>query len=516
VILHLEDCGGYTNLGLFKTRQIAAELDGMDGGRTVSKDNVAHWWNNKVKLLRAQQEPAENSNEKSDKTLNFVAASSECSENNIGSETSAKLVPAKEAKEAQTAASSSEKEARVAMLREELIGLGLIKLSGDTIPSFRPSASDMINDFDLNAIRSEETSTMSMKTRQVMARFLEGSARSIKDVAALLLGGAANKPSEDEEAECLAKIEECINVVAHLVERRPKISDGKVQADGTVKRWEVKDIADIPERFRALVDTHRKMEVSLCERIKLIQTLITELSSSKCKSTTKLDKHLLLMKDKHLKLEEKEKKERDKLEVKLEVDRKKQQQRDDKVKEAKSESKDLTWKAPEKADVKSTSRSKKIEPVKGSASSIMSFFGKGAAPKSAAPQPHSAGEDGNCATAVMQAAAPKERRNFHPWEQPKNAVVAPFPYGPAAKSKTATKSAVSADLAGWLAVLQSETVRIVRKRPLRDDGTPHPKMKLIQLNMKIPIVKTQLVDVDVEAEKKVTYSSSFCVLVINP
>ena len=449
----------------------------------------------------------------------------------------------KEVKESPPAPSSADKDARLGMLRDELSGLGLVKLSGDAIPALRPSAIDMMNDFDLDAIRSEEVKPMSMKTRQVIARFLEGSARTIKEVAALLLVGAANKPSEDEESDCMVKIEESINAIAHLVERRPKISEGKVQGECAVKRWEVKDMADIPERFRALVETHRKMEVALCERIKLIETLVADLSSSKCKSTAKLDKSLVLMKDKYLKLEEKEKKERDKLEAKLEAERKKeqdkleakleaerkkQQQREEKekVKEAKAEGKekDTEWSAniSEKAETKTTKaktcdksetktakKSKKLEPTKGEASSIMSFFGKSAAasaPKSAVPHAHSTSDD---KTSTACTHSQKERRNFHPWEKPKNAVVASFPFGPAAESNRKSRSAASADLASWLEVLRSETVRTVRQRPMREDGTPHPKMKLIQLNMKIPVVKTQLIDVDLEAEKKVS-GRRFC------
>jgi len=462
------------------------------------------------------------------------------------------------------APSSAEKEERTALLREELTGLGLIKLSGETIPSLRPSASDIMNDFDLDAIRKEEAKTMSMKTRQVMARFLEGSARSSKEVATLLLGGAANKPSEDEEADCLLKIEECIHVVARLVERRPKISAGAVQADGSVNKWEVKDVADIPERCRALVETHRKMEVSLCERIKLIESLLTELSSSKCKATVKMDKSLVVIKDKYLKLEEKEKKERDKLEGKLDAERKKQQQREEKEREKerkKAEEKEREkerkkaeerGRADEKAheaearqaaadsnevdadaaeeeeyapseaekpkkekkkavkEGKTPGRPKKAEPIKGAAgASIMSFFGKGAAaPKPAAPHHDSAGgadKGGAGAEAKAAVGGSKERRNFHRWEKPKNAMVAPFPYGPA-ESKGASRSAAAPDLTSWLAVLRSEPVRAIRARPLREDGMPHPKMKLVQLNMKIPLVRTQLVDVDVEAEKKVAPS----------
>ena len=465
------------------------------------------------------------------------------------------------------ALSSAEKEARISMLQEELTGLGLIKLSGETILSLRPSANDIMNDFDLDAIRKEEAKTMSMKTRQVMARFLEGSARSSKEVATLLLGGAANKPAEDEEADCVMKIEECINVVAQLVERRPKISAGKVQADGSVKKWEVKDVADIPERCRALVETHRKMEVSLCERIKLIETLLTELSSSKCKATVRLDKNLVAMKDKYLKLEEREKKDREKLESKLEAERRKQQQREEKEKERErkkaeekateakpkatdakpeeatadsSKTDDLNTaedeeytpqeaekpkKEKKRAEGKASGRPKKMDPVKNAGgASIMSFFGKGASTQKAAAAYDTKGDEKNGTAALVKGAVAakamqnERMRNFHRWEKPKNAVMAPFPYGPA-ESKCESRSAASPDLTSWLAVLRSEPVRSIRAPPLRDDGTPHPKMKLIQLNMKIPLVRTQLVDVDIEAEKKVVavcYAVSACHLSSRP
>lgn len=507
------------------------ELDGLEGGREVTKDNLASWWSKKA---RSQQPSTD--------TSLYVSADTHAIKVDEGnqidaftksvSEAAGKTAQVKEANEGGVGVSSGDREARIGMLREELTGLGRLKLGGDSIASLRPSASDMMNDFDLDGIRSDELHTIALKTRQVMARFLEGSARTSKEVAALLLAGAANKPSEDEEGECMVKIEKCINVVAQLVERRPKMSKGRVLPDGAVKKWEVKDVADIPERCRALVDTHRRMEVALCERIKVIETLIAELSLSKIKSTAKLDKNLVLLKDKYLKLEEKEKKEREKLESKLDADRKKQQQRDEKekekerkkaedkpkeakAKESKSESKGAAAKCDNKPETKPAHRGKKPEAVKNAgASSIMSFFGKpaGGAPPKVAARDHESMDENKCGTAgaTQVILAPKvtarERRNFHPWEKPKNAVVACFPYGPGEitdKKKQSTVSACDSDLASWLAVLRTEAKPSVRSRAMREDGTAHPKMKLIQLNMKIPLVKTQLLDVDVEVEKKV-------------
>jgi len=516
-------------------RQAAAELDGLDGGRAVTKSNVANWWTQKGKTQKSHMDLSVESS-MTDKLADKdeMEEGKDDGDKEENSEMTAVSSHVKEVTESAPALNGAEKDVRISTLREELAGLGRVKLSGDSIPSLRPSASDIISDFDLDAIRKDDGQTISMKTRQVMARFLEGSARSTMEVAVLLLGGAANKPSEDEEADCLVKIEQCINMVAHLVERRPKINvnEGRVQADGAVKKWEAKDMADIPERCRVLVDTHRKMEVALCERMKLIDALITELSSSKSKSTAKLDKNLLAIKDKYLKVEEKEKKEREKLELKLEADRKKQDQRDEKdkekerkkieekpvkVREGKADSKDAARepKQSDKSESKPAGRGKsKPEPVKNTgASSIISFFGKpmGVAMAKAASSQHvNIVEDKSGTVGAVQVvkAAQKERRNFHPWEKPKNALVACFPYGPGGQNKPVTQSASSADLASWLAVMRNETVRNARTRPLREDGTAHPRLKLIQLNMKIPLVKTQLVDVDVEAEKKVLRSPS--------
>ena len=166
-----------------------------------------------------------------------------------------------------------------------------------------------------------------------------------------------------------------------------------------------------------------------------------------------------------------------------------------------------------------------MDPVKNAGgASIMSFFGKGASTQKAAAAYDTKGDEKNGTAALVKGAVAakamqnERMRNFHRWEKPKNAVMAPFPYGPA-ESKCESRSAASPDLTSWLAVLRSEPVRSIRAPPLRDDGTPHPKMKLIQLNMKIPLVRTQLVDVDIEAEKKVVavcYAVSACHLSSRP
>lgn len=55
------------------------------------------------------------------------------------------------------------------------------------------------------------------------------------------------------------------------------------------------------------------------------------------------------------------------------------------------------------------------------------------------------------------------------------------------------------------AELRKLPVRYRKSRPVREDGREHPKMKLIQLNMKLPVVRTQLVDVDVDAPQKIVW-----------
>jgi hypothetical protein len=103
----------------------------------------------------------------------------------------------------------------------------------------------------------------------------------------------------------------------------------------------------------------------------------------------------------------------------------------------------------------------------------------------------------------------KAHRNFHPWEKPKNAIVAGYPFGP--DNCSAFVANESCDLAPPLSDLQS-WIAHWKKSPRVNDCEPAsrrdvraPRMKMIQLTMMVPITRTQLVDVDVDACKKVVW-----------
>jgi hypothetical protein len=57
----------------------------------------------------------------------------------------------------------------------------------------------------------------------------------------------------------------------------------------------------------------------------------------------------------------------------------------------------------------------------------------------------------------------------------------------------------------WVARWKALKPRTAATRPLREDGTEHKRMKLIQLHMRLPLVRTQLLDVDVDAFQKVLW-----------
>jgi hypothetical protein len=107
-----------------------------------------------------------------------------------------------------------------------------------------------------------------------------------------------------------------------------------------------------------------------------------------------------------------------------------------------------------------------------------------------------------------QEAAVKLHRNFHPWEKPKNAIVAGYPFGPGPNRNHGreAKAPSGTDLGSWISHWKKNPRRNeCAPTTLRDDGRPHPRMKMIQLCMMVPVTRTQLVDVDVDAVKKVIW-----------
>lgn len=95
--------------------------------------------------------------------------------------------------------------------------------------------------------------------------------------------------------------------------------------------WIVKDFADIPAEYRAIVDAHRKLGGSIRERATLATKLVTAIEKGDGKEVAKLERLLLAVKDKHVKLEEKEKSEREKYRSKVEADKKKAADRMEKL-----------------------------------------------------------------------------------------------------------------------------------------------------------------------------------------
>lgn len=108
---------------------------------------------------------------------------------------------------------------------------------------------------------------------------------------------------------------------------------------------------------------------------------------------------------------------------------------------------------------------------------------------------------------AKQKASPSDSKshlNFPPWEKPANAVVAGFPYGPG-EPTTIQNDAPEPSMKSWAARWKNSSPRAKPQRPLREDGTPHRRMKIIALHMRLPVVRTQLLDVDVDALQKVVW-----------
>ena len=105
-----------------------------------------------------------------------------------------------------------------------------------------------------------------------------------------------------------------------------------------------------------------------------------------------------------------------------------------------------------------------------------------------------------------QEAAARAHRNFHPWEKPRNAIVAGYPCGPGEARPVYPAPPSGTDLASWVKYMRGMPRRAdAAKVVLRADGTPHPKMKFFQLNMMVPVTRTQLLDVDLDAARKVVW-----------
>eukprot|EP00286_Rhodomonas_abbreviata_P018604 CAMPEP_0181296646 /NCGR_PEP_ID=MMETSP1101-20121128/4816_1 /TAXON_ID=46948 /ORGANISM="Rhodomonas abbreviata, Strain Caron Lab Isolate" /LENGTH=1106 /DNA_ID=CAMNT_0023401527 /DNA_START=256 /DNA_END=3577 /DNA_ORIENTATION=- len=411
-------------------------------------------------------------------------------------------------------------------LQEELSLLSKMKFS---IPYLMPSDQELSEDLNCAVVLDEEQ-PLPMKTRQVIARFVEGSTMSCSELSSALFEKAANKP--DDSKDCLMRFENIVCLVAENVESRPSfVLSGDTHE--SIRKWDVRDIADIPAEFRTLLDANRKIQTAVRDRMVHVQKMIDE---NCAKEFGKLERALLVMKDKFVKLEEQERKQREKLDAKMEqekkkleaklekekekmeAERKRQEEKDERQKKKEEELRVKKEEKEKEKEVKKTEEKKakapekpKDENVVKQASFMSNFFKKSSAPpapKVAAPPSEQPLQEQASEAGAETEATPvpsKAHRNFHPWERPKNAEVAPFPWGPGEAEAPSGPSPEGTDLSSWLKELRKQPKRYRPRRPLREDGTEHQKMKLIQLNMKLPIVRTQLVDVDIDAPQKLVW-----------
>jgi hypothetical protein len=210
--------------------------------------------------------------------------------------------------------SADEKEKRERLVRNELMMISEIKVYGDFIPMLRPTAEELRELDEL----ADNDGPVPIKIRQLLSRFIEGRDQEIGFLIEYL-EQTIQSGEASEKTVVVSRISSVLSELAEAVDCRPHLqSFGEILDLSFVRRLAVKDMADIPEKFRSIVDVHRKMESALKERMVHLSEIIKELSGSgKCLG--KLDKALVGMKDRYAKLEEREKKEKDKLEVKLEA-----------------------------------------------------------------------------------------------------------------------------------------------------------------------------------------------------
>lgn len=249
--------------------------------------------------------------------------------------------PASATKKPKNAMPVEEMDKKIKLLMDELEEIAGLQqqVHGDIIPHLRPEAEEVEQ---LEGINFNTDAILTAKTKQTVARVMEGSNKTVEELAAWLQGCAAahkrraandedmvvdeNKAEAETDTEELGRFQEAIEKVGELLDSfflRPDVKANAEPADGDfAKTWSVKDPADIPAEFRAVVDSHRKMGACLKERAIQVRKMIF-LIEREGKELPKMDKSLLTLKDKYGKLEEKERKDREKLDTKIETEKKK-------------------------------------------------------------------------------------------------------------------------------------------------------------------------------------------------
>ena len=226
---------------------------------------------------------------------------------------SANAKPSTKAKDVLT---SEDKDKKERLIQSEMALVTEIRVYCEYIPMLRPSSEELQ---DLDEL-SDCDGPLPIKIRQLISRFVEGRDQVAEDIISALKSCMVLNSSSAAEKIDFSRI---LNLLPDLVEYancRPElVSLGNDAAEVIfVRRCAVKDMADFPEKFRSIVDVHRKMEAALKERMVHLSDMLKELKSGG-KGLAKLEKSLVAMKDRYAKLEEREKKEREKLEIKIDA-----------------------------------------------------------------------------------------------------------------------------------------------------------------------------------------------------
>eukprot|EP00960_Hanusia_phi_P027215 746700-Hanusia_phi.AAC.5 len=165
--------------------------------------------------------------------------------------------------------SDAEKAKRILQLHEELASLKSDKVFADSSLNFRPSDVELQGILeDLQTLMDDENKSLPMKTRQILARFMEGSTKTCDNLAQNLLERVTAQSGDDNVTFLRPKLESWMQNVAemHCNDNLKTLYDpsqtGNVKGNLHIL-WKVKDLADIPEKYRPIVDQHRKMELAV-------------------------------------------------------------------------------------------------------------------------------------------------------------------------------------------------------------------------------------------------------------
>jgi hypothetical protein len=279
--------------------------------------------------------------------------------------------PATKAKES---LSVEDREKRERLIRNELVMLSEMRVYCEFMPMLRPSVEELQ---DLEEM-GEADGPLPIKLRQLISRFIEGRQQSPEGMVECLKSFIQIASCDSDKPIDFSRIESVMPTLGEYVACRPQLQsmDDCDQIVEFIQRWEVKDMADIPERFRMIVDVHRKMEAAVKERMLHLFEMIKELNNGG-KGLAKLERALVAMKDRYAKLEERERKEKEKLETKLDADRKKLEEARKKQEETKKKQEETRKKQEEsrkKQEEREEKSKKKDDDVRVKEKKVIKFI----------------------------------------------------------------------------------------------------------------------------------------------